>query len=137
MAIAPVSTTSASIPPPIDPMRQAFGQLTGAIQSGDLSAAQSAFAALTQAQPNQGSGPFSQALSQIGDALQSGDIGKAQQALAALQQQMQAMKGAHHHHGHHHGGGGDKSQSASASPSSSSDPTTASTGSTNLVDVTA
>jgi uncharacterized phage infection (PIP) family protein YhgE len=99
MAIAPVSTTSASIPPPIDPMRQAFGQLTGAIQSGDLSAAQSAFAALTQAQPNQGSGPFSQALSQIGDALQSGDIGKAQQALAALQQQMQAMKGAHHHHG--------------------------------------
>ena len=137
MAIAPVSTTSASIPPPIDPMRQAFGQLTGAIQSGDLSAAQSAFAALTQAQPNQGSGPFSQALSQIGDALQSGDIGKAQQALAALQQQMQAMKGAHHHHGHHHGGGGDKSQSASASPSTSSDPTTASTASTNLVDVTA
>jgi thioredoxin-like negative regulator of GroEL len=138
MAIAPVSTTSASIPPPIDPMRQAFGQLTGAIQSGDLSAAQNAFAALTQAQPNQGSGPFSQALSQIGDALQSGDIGKAQQALAALQQQMQAMKGAHHHHGHHHGGGGgDKSQSASASPSSSSDPTTASTASTNLVDVTA
>ena len=137
MAIAPVSTTSASIPPPIDPMRQAFGQLTGAIQSGDLSAAQSAFAALTQAQPNQGSGPFSQALSQIGDALQSGDIGKAQQALATLQQQMQAMKGAHHHHGHHHGGGGDKSQSASASPSSSSDPTTASTASTNLVDVTA
>jgi thioredoxin-like negative regulator of GroEL len=137
MAIAPVSTTSASIPPPIDPMRQAFGQLTGAIQSGDLSAAQSAYAALTQAQPNQGSGPFSQALSQIGDALQSGDIGKAQQALAALQQQMQAMKGAHHHHGHHHGGGGDKSQSASASPSSSSDPTTASTASTNLVDVTA
>ncbi|HEY5070290.1 MAG TPA: hypothetical protein VII37_10880 [Candidatus Acidoferrum sp.] len=136
MAIAPVSTTSASIPPPIDPMRQAFGQLTGAIQSGDLSAAQSAFAALTQAQPNQGSGPFSQALSQIGDALQSGDIGKAQQALAALQQQMQAMKGAHHHHGHHHGGGGDKSQSASASPSTSSDPTTSTT-STNLVDVTA
>ena len=136
MAIAPVSTTSASIPPPIDPMRQAFGQLTGAIQSGDLSAAQSAFAALTQAQPNQGSGPFSQALSQIGDALQSGDIGKAQAALASLQQQMQAMKGAHHHHGHHHGGGGDKSQSASASPSTSSDPTTSTT-STNLVDVTA
>jgi thioredoxin-like negative regulator of GroEL len=137
MAIAPVSTTSSSIPPPIDPMRQAFGQLTSAIQSGDLSAAQSAYTALTQAQPNQGSGPFSQALSQIGDALQSGDIGKAQQAMAALQQQMQAMKGAHHHHGHHHaGGGGDKSQSASASPSTSSDPT-ASTTSTNLVDVSA
>ena|ERR1700690_3438626 len=135
MAIAPVSTTSSSIPPPIDPMRQAFGQLTSAIQSGDLSAAQSAYTALTQAQPNQGSGPFSQALSQIGDALQSGDIGKAQQALAALQQQMKAMKGAHHHHGHHHAGGdGDKSQSAS--PSTSSDPTTSTT-STNLVNVTA
>ena len=136
MAITPVSTTSASIPPPIDPMRQAFGQLTSAIQSGDLSAAQNAYTALTQAQPNQGSGPFSQALSQIGDALQSGDIGKAQQAMAALQQQMRAMKGAHHHHGHHHAGGGDKSQSASASPSTSSDPTTSTT-STKLIDVTA
>ena len=136
MAIAPVSS-STNVSPPVDPLRQAFGQLTSAIRSGDLSAAQSAYTALTQAQPNQGSGPFSQALSQIGDALQSGDIGKAQQALAALQQQMQSVKGAHHHHGHHHGGGGDKSQSASASPSSSSDPTTASTASTNLVDVTA
>jgi thioredoxin-like negative regulator of GroEL len=137
MAIAPVSTTSVSIPPPIDPMRQAFGQLTSALQSGNLSAAQSAYTTLMQAQPNQGSSPLSQALSQIGDALQSGDIGKAQAALASLQQQMQAMKGAHHHHGHHHaGGGGDKSQSASASSSTSNDPT-ASTTSTNLVDVTA
>ncbi len=50
MAISPVSTSN-TIPPPIDPLRQAFGQLTNAIQSGDLSAAQSAYATLSQAQP--------------------------------------------------------------------------------------
>src|SRR5450631_952267 len=134
MAIAPVSSSYANYPPPVDPMRQAFGQLTSAIASGNLSAAQNAYAAFTQAGGNDPNSPIAQAVSQIGDALQSGDIGKAQAAVSALQQQMQAMKGAHHHHGHHHGGGGDKSQSASASPSSSSDPTTASTASTNLVD---
>jgi hypothetical protein len=97
---------------------------TSAIQSGNLSAAQSAYATLSQAQSNQGSGPFSQALSQIGDALQSGDIGKAQAALASLQQQMQAMTGAHHHHGHHHAGGADQSQAATAAVSTNGDPTT-------------
>ena len=92
MAITPVSSSSVTVPPPVDPLRQAFGQLTSALQSGDLSAAQSAYTTLMQAQPSQGSGPFSQALSQIGDALQSGDLGKAQQALASLQQQMQATR---------------------------------------------
>jgi hypothetical protein len=38
MAINPVSS-STNVPPPADPMRQAFGQLTSAIQSGNLSAA--------------------------------------------------------------------------------------------------
>lgn len=133
MAIAPISSTSSNISPPADPLRQAFGQLTSALQSGDLSAAQSAYAALTQAGGSNPNSPIAQALSQIGDALQSGDIGKAQQAMATLQQQMQAMKGAHHHHGHHHAGGGDKPQSATAPAGTSSDPTTA----TNLVDVTA
>ena len=81
MAIDPVSSTSTNYPPPPDPMRQAFGQLTSAIQSGDLSAAQSAYAAFTQASGNNPNSPFTQAVSQIGDALQSGDIGKAQAAL--------------------------------------------------------
>ena len=134
MAIAPVSSSSTN-PPSADPMRQAFAQLANAIQSGNLSAAQSAYATLTQGQPAQ-SGPLAQALSQIGDALQSDDIDKAQSALASLQQQMQAAKGAHHHHGHHHhAGGAGQSQPASA-PASGSDPA-ASTTSTNLLDVTA
>jgi hypothetical protein len=141
MAIAPVSSSYANYPPPVDPMRQAFGQLTSAIASGNLSAAQNAYAAFTQAGGNDPNSPIAQAVSQIGDALQSGDIGKAQAALSALQQQMQAMKGAHHHHGgHHHDSDGDKSKSAtpatSTSTSTSSDPTQSTTSKT-LVDVTA
>ena len=135
MAIAPVSSPASNVPPPVDPLRQAFGQLTNALQSGDLSAAQSAYASLSQAAGGDPNSPFAQALSQC-DALQSGDIGKAQAALTTLQQQMQAMKGAHHHHGHHHASGSDPSQSTSTPASTSSDPT-ASTSPVNQVDVTA
>ena len=136
MAIAPVSSPASNVPPPVDPLRQAFGQLTNALQSGDLSAAQSACASLSQAAGGDPNSPFAQALSQIGDALQSSDIGKAQAALATLQQQMQAMKSVHHHHGHHHASGSDPSQSTRVPASTSSDPT-ASTSPANLVDVTA
>ena len=133
MAISAVSG-STSTPPAASPQRQAFGQLISAIQSGDLSAAQSAYATLTQGGSNSGNGPFAQALSQIGDALQSGDIGKAQAALASLQQQMQALKGSHHHHGHHHHAA-DDTQTASAATTTSSDSTASDP--TNLVDMTA
>ena len=133
MAIAPVSSSSTN-PPPADSTRQAFAQLTNAIQSGNLSAAQSAYATLAQGQPAQ-SGPLSQSLGQIGDALQSGDIGKAQAGLASLQQQMQTAKGSHHRGHHHHAGGAGQSQQVSA-PASGGDPT-ASTGSPNQLDVTA
>ena len=134
MAITSISSSSANVPPPGDPMRQAFGQLTSALQSGNLSAAQSAYATLSQNGGGDPNNPFAQALSQVGDALQSGDIGKAQAALASLQQQMQAMRGAHH--GHHHGAAAGPSQSAAASTVASGG-TTASTPSTNLVDVIA
>lgn len=136
MAIAPVSSPASNVPPPVDPLRQAFGQLTNALQSGDLSAAQSAYASLSQAAGGDPNSPFAQALSQIGAALQSSDIGKAQAALATLQQQMQAMKSVHHHHGHHHASGSDPSQSTRGPASTNSDPT-ASTSPANLVDVTA
>lgn len=79
-------------------MRQAFLQLSSALQSGDLSAAQNAYATITQLGGDNGNGPFAQTLSQIGSALQSGDVGKAQQAMAQLKQHMQAMRGHHHHH---------------------------------------
>jgi hypothetical protein len=78
MSIASISSAPANLPPPVDPMRQAFGQLVNALQSGNLTGAQNAYSAFTQAAPGQGSGPFAQAISQIGDALQSGDMGKAQ-----------------------------------------------------------
>ena len=91
MAITPVSSNSVKVPRPVDPARQAFAQLSSAIQSGDLAGAQSAYATLTQASAGDPNSPFAQALDQIGDALQSGDTGKAQAALASLQQQLQAM----------------------------------------------
>lgn len=84
-------------------MRQALGQLTSAIQSGNLSAAQSAYSTLAQTAGSNPNDPFAQALAQIGDDLQLGNITQAQQDLATLQQQ---MKGAHRHHGHHHHAGG-------------------------------
>jgi hypothetical protein len=90
MAMAAVSSALSTVPPPVNSIRQSFAQLVNALQSGNLTAAQSAYSAFS-AQTGGGSGPLSQALSQIGDALQSGDIGKAQQAqqaLAALQQQV-------------------------------------------------
>jgi thioredoxin-like negative regulator of GroEL len=89
MTIAPVTSASVSVPPPADPMLQAFGQLTSAIQSGNLSAAQSAYSTLSQAASSNPNSPLAQALSQIGNALQSGDLSQAQQALTTLQQQMQ------------------------------------------------
>jgi hypothetical protein len=96
------SVSSASISPTQSfnpsPIRQAFSQLSTALQSGDLSAAQSAYSTLSQSPAAQGNGPFAQTLQQIGQDLQSGDIAGAQKALAALQQQVQG------HHHHHHGG---------------------------------
>src|SRR5215475_2683997 len=106
-------TTNAPVyqPPQQNGMRQNFQQLSQALQSGDLSSAQQAYASLIQALPSQGanggngtngqSNPFQQAIQSIGSALQSGDISGAQQALQTLQTQ---MKGAHHGH-HHHGQG--------------------------------
>jgi hypothetical protein len=137
MTIAAIPSASANVPPPVDSARQSFAQLVNALQSGNLTAAQSAFSAFST-QVGQGSGPIAQAISQIGDALQSGDLGKAQQALASLQQQVQASKGAHHHHGghHHHVDNDDKSKSATAPASTTTDPTQ-STASTKQVDVTA
>ena len=113
--------------------RQSFGQLVSALQSGNLSAAQSAYASFTQNAGNQidPNSPFAQAINQIGQDLQSGNIDAAQQTLNSLQQ----SHSAHRHH-HHHGGG-----TPQASSSTSSDPTSLSaaltTSSSNTLDVTA
>ena len=95
-------------------IRQDFKDLASALQAGDLSDAQKAFAALQQLLPSSSAGnlaqngqqgsaqnPFSNDLSGIGQALQSGDLKKAQDAFATLQQDMMSVQG-HHHHRHHH-----------------------------------
>src|SRR5690349_11494920 len=123
MSITSVSSNAAAYQPPQqNGMRQNFQQLTQAIQSGDLSSAQTAYASLIQALPNQGANaangaagqnnPFQQAIQSIGSALQSGNISGAQQALQAFQSQ---MKGAHH--GHHHHGQTQQAGTSSTPPS--------------------
>lgn len=120
--------------------RQSWTQLTAALQSGNLAAAQSAYASFTQNAGGQidPSSPLGQAVAQIGQDLQSGNIGAAQQTLNALPQ----SHGAHRHH--HHGGGGgisaqtSSTQASSASPADTVTLTSALTlSSSNVVDVSA
>ena len=71
---------------------QQFAQLVSAVNAGNLSASQKAYANFTQspaadvAKANPDS-RIAQALKAIGPALQAGDIGRAQQALASLRPQ--------------------------------------------------
>jgi uncharacterized protein (DUF2336 family) len=109
MTISAISASSAFQTSNYQTYRQAFSQLTNALQSGNLSAAQNAYTTLASSPAAQGNGPFAQALQQIGQDLQSGDLGDAQKALAALQQQQQA-------HGHHHHHGGVSAASNSTQP---------------------
>ena len=97
-------------------MRQEFAQLGQDLQSGNLSAAQSDFATLTQLGPQStsssssssaaGTSPMAQAFAQLAKDLQSGNLSAAQQDFATIQQDMQSnavQSGGHRHH--HHGGG--------------------------------
>ena len=96
-------------------MRQEFAQLGQDLQSGNLSAAQSDFATLTQLGPQStsssssssaaGTSPMAQAFAQLAKDLQSGNLSAAQQDFAAIQQvQANAVQSGGHHH-HHRGGG--------------------------------
>jgi hypothetical protein len=121
MSVSSVSSTPAYQPPQPNPaVKQNMQQLVSSLQSGDLSGAQTAYAALSQSLPgsngtNNQNNPFQQGIAAIGAALQSGDLSGAQSALQSLQSQ---MKGAHH--GHHHHGQGSSSASSSASSSTTS-----------------
>jgi TolA-binding protein len=85
--------------------KQDFQNLASALQSGDLSSAQKAFAQLQQDGPKVGQAQSSQNSNQssgqnnpfqaLASALQSGDLSGAQQAFSQLQQ---SMKSHHHHH---------------------------------------
>ena len=93
--------------------------MSSALQSGNLSGAQSTFALLQQDAPQlaaqsqnaQTANPRAQAMAALGSALKSGDLSKAQQAFASLQQ---AMQGGHHHH-HRVGGADDPDDSTGIS----------------------
>jgi hypothetical protein len=120
--------------------RQDVKALSDALNNGDLSAAQSAFANLkslggpqppqaSSSQPSQGSA--ANPLQSLASALQSGDLAGAQAAFATLEKN----HGMHRHHGHHGGPGmppppgGDSTQPAPADSTSGGDPATQ-TGST-------
>ena len=92
-------------------MQQEFQQLGQALQSGNLSAAQSDFTAMLQVGQNsstsstQSSNPISQEFNQLAQNLKSGNLSAAQTDYSQLQQNMQSQMQAHHSHHHHHGGG--------------------------------
>ncbi len=90
-----------------------FQTLAKALNSGDLSSAQSAFSALQtdlqkiggnqQASQSSSSSTLQNDIKTLGDALKAGDLSGAQKAFATLQQdaQNQVQQGHHHHHHHH------------------------------------
>ncbi|MGA2458257.1 MAG: hypothetical protein ABSF85_11860 [Terriglobales bacterium] len=105
-----------------NPYQQQMQQLGQALQSGNLSAAQSDFATLqaTFSQPatttgstsnGSASNPVAQALNQLGTDLQSGNVAAAQKDFSTVQQDLQnnLSNNGFHHHLHHCSGGGDSS----------------------------
>ena len=114
MTISAISSSNASFISTFQQDRQAFNQLTSALQSGDLTAAQNAYNTLASSPMAQGNGPFAQAIQEIGKDLQAGDaasLADAQKVLSSLQQ-------ARGHHHHHHGGG----EVSGASSTNATDP---------------
>jgi len=91
--------------------QQDFQQLGQDLQAGNLSAAQSDFAALQQLAPQTSSASSTQSgnavaqdFAQLGKDLQTGNTSAAQQDYQHLQQDISpTASGAQHHHHHHHG----------------------------------
>ena len=121
--------------------RQDFNQLAQALQSGDLSGAQKAFADLQSLQqnnsgtnPNSNGSPIQNDFAALGQALQSGNLSQAQSDFTQLQNDLQTAfqnqsgsqgtSGTHrgHHHHHHHS----EASSQDSSGSTSTDTTTSS-----------
>ena len=144
-----VSTTQS----PARQVQQDYSQLASALQSGNLTDAQSAFAALqqalqTQAGPNAASStnstgssdPIANDFNALGQALSSGNLTQAQSAFAQLQNDVQSARqnaasqsqglakalldSTKGHHHHHHGGGGSGSASSASTTTSTSSSTT-------------
>lgn len=124
----PLSGTQAGSP--FGQARQDFQALGSALQSGNLSAAQTAFSQLQQLQPpggqapsgsppltavgasnpTNGAGSVASLFSTLGSDLQSGNLSAAQNDFSSIMSQIQA-----HHHGHGHHGGETSQAAGSAS----------------------
>ena len=114
MSVSAISSSSGLAPTAwqsqIGQVQSDFQALGKALQSGNLTVAQQAYATLQQDLPasqSSSSATSSNPLSAVGQALQSGNLTAAQQAFAAL-------KG--HHHGHHHHGGGSAVSAPASTP---------------------
>ena len=133
MTISAISSSNAFSISTFQQDRQAFNQLTSALQDGDLAAAQDAYNTLASSPMAQGSGPFAQAIQQIGKDLQAGDassLADAQKILSSLQQ-------ARGHHHHHHGGSDGASGTAGPGGTANSVTQIAATDSDNALDIKA
>ena len=99
--------------------QQEFQQLGTDLQSGNLTTAQSDYAALqpsssaTQTSSSPNTGSIAQAFNQLGTDLQSGNLTAAQQDYSTIQQDAQNQSSQVHHHHHHHGGGGSQENAIS------------------------
>jgi hypothetical protein len=117
-----------------------LNNLGQALQSGNLSAAQSAFTAFQKTYQSQNPAtqsastlnPVTTDLTNLATALNSGNLTTAQSVYKQLQQDMQAQIGHHHHH---HGGAGGAVQallSQLSSTASNGGPTSGTTGTLDL-----
>jgi len=81
-------------------LQNEFQQLSKDLQAGNLTGAQSDFAALQQSASTSQSGgnTLSQAVNALGNDLQSGNLTAAQQDFANIQQDVQQAGRVHHHH---------------------------------------
>jgi hypothetical protein len=161
-AAQPASATTTPTLTPAQQVQQDYAQLESALQSGNLSGAQSAFAALQQALQTQtgsttsststsgnGNDPIANALNNLGQALSSGNLSQAQSWFSQLQDDIQAAQSGtfgtqntgqsqraddRRAHGHHHHGGGWANQSSNnqSSTTSSANSYTASTTSSSV-----
>lgn len=114
--------------PNFQQLKSDFQSLSSALQSGDMTGAQQALAALQKDAPglfesssNQSSpsaNPIESALASVASAVQSGNLSDAQQAFATLQQSLQTGQTGHHHH--HHGQGSEASTADSTASQDSS-----------------
>ncbi len=134
--LQPAPTVQTPVQNPVQEVRQDYAELAKALQSGDLTTAQSAFTALQQELQTQtgsstsstassttasatSSDPISNDLSALGQALSSGNLTQAQSAFAQLQTDIRtAQQSATSQsqnstawrgaegHGHHHHHGG-------------------------------